>query len=153
MPNCNPCHDNYPVYPFFTGWWGGWGDRPKSSNCPPSPTPPWSRQKQNNLAQVIVQDDTVALTLDPTFLKVPIRTPSTPVACNLPDGSLAGQYKQIFIDGADITGTEQFIISGTFSGGFTQLIFDSISFSALLTWTGTSWALTGGNAKLEPDAV
>lgn len=148
MPQ-NPCCSNYPGAPYWTGWWDfGW-NRPKSSNMPPSPTPPWmSRGAQNPLVQVISMNDTVNLGMQATFLNQVLNTPPAPVTVNLPNGNFVNQAVQIMIRSDLIAGTETFIVVGTFAGGFTKLTFNTIGWSALLMWDGAGWVLQGGNAAL-----
>jgi hypothetical protein len=99
---------------------------------------------------VIVQNDTINIDMLTTFLDQQLNTPPAPVTCNLPNGTYVQQEKHIYIAGDKIGTTETFNVAGTFSGGYTSLVFNKIGFSARLVWDGAGWQLTGGNAELQP---
>lgn len=134
------------------GCYGGCGYQvqPPACNCPPSPTPPWSRPTQSPLNQMLV-DTAVPIVLDPdiTYLNQS-QSQSAPInnAMVLPNGNYLKQMKRIYIPGSAIATTATWILSGTFAGGFGHLTFNTIGTAAWLEWDGTSWQLIGGNAAL-----
>jgi hypothetical protein len=123
---------------------------PKSCSCPPSPTPPWARAIQSPLTQVITQADTVNLTVLTTFFNAALSDPAAPVAVTLPDGNYVQQEKRLMIAGDKLATTEKFIVTGTFAGGYTKLVFNGIGFNAVLVWDSSAWTIMGGNAELQP---
>jgi hypothetical protein len=113
-------------------------------NCPPSPIPPWDRSVQSPLQDILVQNGT--LLLDPAVSLLEALAPLGPFAVVLPNGNPRQAYKEIYIPGGSVTGTATWVVSGTFSAGFTQLTFNQLATSAFLRWDGAGWQIVGGNA-------
>lgn len=125
--------------------------QPPACNCPPSPIPPWERQSQSPLIQMLVDSTIPQITLDPdvTYLNQ-AQNQSAPInnALVLPSGNYLKQIKRIYIPAAAIATTATWTVSGAFSGGYTKLVFNTIGYGAMLEWDGSGWQLTGGNAAL-----
>lgn len=114
----------------------------------PSPLPPWHRPVLSPTVQTLFDTGTITLGCKLTFLNHELENPANPVSVTLPDGNWIDQEKSLMIPTDLISGTETFNVYGTFAGGFTQLIFNTIGFSADLRWDGKGWQLIGGNARL-----
>ena len=149
--NCKPSCWPY-TYWGWVGWGPGWGccgAGPATSNCPPSPTPPWSRQ-QVGFTQTLVEAGNVSLTCNVTLLDRVIGSPTpAPQAITIPDGNANGQTKTIAIPGGRLANTETWTLSGSFAG-FSQLVFDGVGWNATLMWLDGSWGLVAGNAGITP---
>jgi len=135
------------VYPFWP--YAVTCDTPAASVCPPSPAPPWSRERRVPNVQTLGEDGTINLETDPTYFDKTASSPAAPVTIVLPDGNSRQQYKTLLIRGDKLATTEQFNVTGTFAG-FTSLMFDGVGFSAVLMWSGTDWVMVGGNANIVP---
>ena len=111
--------------------------------------PPWERTVKTPLCQIIGEDGTAILGHSTTYLSSTTPAESgDPYSIVLPDGNYRRQIKEFFIPGANLPGTAQFVVTGTFAG-FSSLLFDSIGTSAVLEWDGSAWHLIGGNATTQ----
>ena len=142
------CCDNYPWYPFYTGGvFYGWDwnyNRPKSSNCPPSPTPPWTRAQQSPLVQVITQNDTVNIDMDTTFL-----------SSALLNASVSGSVADVANVATFTTLTPHGLSSGqvvTVSGA-THSYFNISAVITVTSSTTFTYAVAGGSANTDPGVV
>lgn len=144
--------DNYYYYYPYTGAYAGellpYGTLPATSNCPPSPTPPWSRPVQSPATQTITGDDNISLTMDVTYLDS-TTVGAAPYEVTLPDGNYKRQMKRIYIPGKNQATTAEFRVTSPNFVGFTSLLFNSIGTSAVLEWDGSAYHLIGGNALPE----
>ncbi len=117
---------------------------PASSNCPPSPAPPWGREGRAPISQTLFEAGNVSLTTDITYLDKVVSDPPAPQAITIPNGNRKGQFKQIIIQGSKLATTETWNLAGTFAG-YTSLTFNAIGNAAMLVWNGDSWTVMGGN--------
>jgi hypothetical protein len=146
---------NGTLIPWNVGYYGGGGCGylPPACNCPPSPTPPWARESQSPQVDWHYDASIPQLSLDPQ-MTILSQTQSSGAPINnamvLPNGSFVKQSKSIYIDSSVLTTTATWTVAGIFAGGFTKLVFNTLGYSALMFWDGTSWQLTGGNAILTP---
>jgi hypothetical protein len=101
------------------------------------------------LSQVIVDNTVAQILLDPdiTYLN---QAGNATNNLSLPNGTFLKQMKRIYIPAQTIATSVTWVVSGTFSGGWTSLQFDRQGFSALLEWDGQGFQLIGGNATLKP---
>lgn len=112
----------------------------------PNQTPPWERTSTSTQTQTILEDGTVLLSTDTTFLdNIVAAEDGEPYDVTLPDGNFVRQVKQILVPTANHETTAQFMVTGNFAG-FTELLFDTLGTSAVLEWDGAGWHLIGGNA-------
>lgn len=128
------------------------GNLPPACNCPPAPIPPWARESQSPLVQVLYST-AVPLVLDPNFCYLnQTQNPAAPInnAMVMPNGSFIKQSMSIFIVSGALATTATWTFTGLFAGGYTQLVFNSAGYSAQLFWDGAAWQLVGGNAILTP---
>lgn len=139
------CNNIYPL----TLWPYASCSTPATSNCPPSPEPPWSRERRVPNVQTLGEDGTINLEADPTFLDKEISEPAAPVAITLPNGNYRSQLKTILIRSDKLLTTERFNVSGTFAG-FTSIYFDGVGFNAILQWDGVAWQILSGNCNTVP---
>lgn len=122
----------------------GWGRPPAPAcNCPPSPIPPWDRAVQSPLIDTLVQNGTLLLDPDVSYLVATL--PNGPFAVVLPNGNYLKQMKRIYVPAASAANSATWVVSGTFSAGYTQLTFNSLGLNAFLEWDGTAWQLISGS--------
>jgi hypothetical protein len=121
----------------------------------PSPIAPWHRPPLTPNIQTLITDGTVDLSTSTTFLAV--STPKSPVSnfiATIPNGQWNGQVKTVIIPPYTLPTTQTWTMNGIFAS-FQSLTFNSIGFSAVLQWVGTSpsngaWVLLAGNAVPNP---
>lgn len=123
----------------------GCGQRPAPAcNCPPSPIPPWDRAVQSPLIDTLVQNGTLLLDPDVSYLVAAL--PNGPFAVVLPNGNYLKQMKRIYVPATSAANSATWVVSGTFSAGYTTLMFNSLGLSAFLEWDGGGWQYLGGSA-------
>lgn len=125
--------------------------RPASNNAPPSPTPPWARPVQSASTNSLFVDGSIDLRYDTTYLDSitpkDVNNLDTPYQITLPNGNYNRQVIRILLagDNTQRVATAKFLVTGT-GLGWGTLLFDSLGTSAMLHWTGSAWAVIGGNA-------
>ena len=115
------------------------------SMMPPLPTPPYARPTVKTVYGQVTGNETVDLADQVTLLdSTEKQIGNAPYVIAMPSGEYAGQMHQLFIPKRNLGRSASFVVTGQFAT-FTMLLFSDIATSAVLSWDGSGWHVTGGN--------